>query len=387
MTKVLSPSLHIDFIEYCQGIEDCRQPVKLTYPLDEVLFLGLCGVISGCDGWEEISFFGENHIKFLREYLPYKENIPSSSTIARVFSIISPAIFEEFFTNWFGKFLGSSLPEGTVISIDGKTVCGSKSASNRALHMLHACVAESGLLLGYKTTDSKSNEITAIPALLENLDINGCIVTLDAMGCQRDICAKIKENGGDYVIGLKGNQGTLNEDVRLLLEDFQALEAKFDVSVDAGHGRVETRSVTAISAGDYLQENHKWPGLATVAMVKTSRYNKTSKKYDEDEIRYYISSLPPDAAKLQYSIRKHWMVEAVHWALDVSFNEDKIHIVMDNAAENLAFLRKVAFNMMKMHQKSLKKTISISRLQKMCLIKPKNIREIMTLKNYLLANS
>jgi predicted transposase YbfD/YdcC len=387
MTKVLSPSLHIDFIEYCQGIEYIRQPVKLTYPLDEVLFLGLCGVISGCEGWEEISFFGDNHIKFLREYLPYQENIPSSSTIARVFSIISPAIFEDFFTNWFGKFLGASLPEGTVISIDGKTVCGSKSASNRALHMLHACVAESGLLLGYKTTDSKSNEITAIPDLLESLDINGCIVTLDAMGCQRNICAKIKENGGDYVIGLKGNQGALNEDVRLLLKDFQTLEANSNVSVDAGHGRVETRKVTAVSAGDYLQETHKWPGLVTIAMVKTSRYNKTSKKYDDDETRYYISSLPPDAAKLQYSIRKHWMVEAVHWALDVSFNEDKIHIVMDNAAENLAFMRKMAFNMMKMHQKSLKKTISINRLQKMCLMKPKNIREILTLENYLLANS
>jgi len=381
MTKVLLSSLHVDFIEYCRGISDNRQPVKLTYPIDEVLFLGLCSVMSGLEGWEDMSFFGNNHIDFLQEYLPYEDGIPSRSTISRVFSIISPEIFEAFFLDWFDKLLGRYLPDGATIAIDGKTVCGSKSADKRALHMLHACVVESGLLLGYKTTDSKSNEITAIPALLEKLDIRGCVITLDAMGCQRDICTKIKEGGGDYVIGLKGNQGTLNNDVRLLLEDLQSLEIDNNICVDAGHGRVETRNVTTTAVGECLQKIHKWPGLKSIAMVKTSRYNKTLKKYDKDETRYYISSLPSDAAKLQYCIRKHWMVEVAHWMLDVSFNEDNIHNVLENAAENLAFMRRLALNMMKIYQKSLKKTISIKRLQKMCLIKPKTIGEIMNVKN------
>ena len=387
MAKVLPSSLPVDFIEYCRGIEDPRQPVKRTYPLEEVLFLGMCGVMSGCEGWDELSFFGESQLTFLQEYLPYRSGIPSPCTISRVFGAISPSIFETFFTDWFGRLLTSSLSEDTVIAIDGKTVCGSGGVHNRALHMLHACVAQTGLILGYKTTDKKSNEITAIPELLECLDIRGCVVTLDAMGCQRNICEKILEDEGDYVIGLKGNQGNLNEDVRLLLQDCQLLETDISTSYDAGHGRVETRKVTAIAAGEYLSNTHQWPGLQSVAMVQSSRYNKTQQKYDAEETRYYISSLPPRVVKLQSCIRNHWSVESAHRALDVSFNEDNIHIVMDNAAENLAFLRRLALNLMKAHQKNLKKTISINRMQKMCLMNPKYMREIFSINNYLLANS
>ena len=247
----MSKKLYKEFISYVRTINDERQPVKLTYPLDEILFLTLCGSLSGCEGWEEIAFFGEEHIKFLKKYLPYKDGIPKPITIFRVMSMIPIDVFEDIFRLWFAKF-----NKGGILSIDGKTIRGSRKGGKEALHVLHAYDTENGILLGYKNVDSKTNEIPVIPEILKELDVNGKIITLDAMGAQRQICQEITDQGGDYVIGLKGNQGNLYEDTKLLFSEKEELEISESYDVDKAHGRIEERKIYATEDIGYLIEEH-----------------------------------------------------------------------------------------------------------------------------------
>lgn len=367
----MSQDIYTEFINYTRTINDPRQPIKRTYPLDEILFLGLCSTLSGCEGWDEMSFFGEEHIDFLRNYLPYENGIPSTSTIFRVISMLPCDDFEEFFTSWFNNFKCSG-----HISIDGKAIRGSKKGGKSPVHILHACDSQSGILLGYKTVSDKTNEIPVAAQLIEELNINDCTVTLDAMGCQRNTCSTIVNNGGNYVINLKGNQGNLHSDIKLLFDEKEYLDIKTSSSVDKGHGRIEERKIYATEDVGYLIEQHKWPHLKTVIMCEYSRIDKKTKP----EILYYITSHEANTKMLQDAIRSHWKVESSHWILDVTFNEDKSAISADNAAENMAFIRRVALNMIKIYQKNLEKNMSVKRIQKKCLVRPDTIKSILSAK-------
>ena len=369
----MSEKIYSEFVNYCRQINDPRQEIKRIYPLEEVLFLVLCSTLSGCYGWDEISFFGEQNIDFLEEYLPFEHGIPSSSTIFRVVSLFPNSEFEEFFTSWFNKFNDSK-----NISIDGKTIKGSKKGREKPIHMLHACDSDTGVLIGSSQVDTKTNEIRIIPKLLEKLDINDCTITLDAMGCQRDICNQIVENGGDYVIGLKGNQGTLYDDVKLLFDEKECLNITTNQHLSKGHGRIEDRRIYATEDIEYINEQHKWPHLKTI--IKTE-YQRVDKENSQTETLYYISSREADPKKLQDAIRSHWKIEAAHWILDVTFNEDKSAISIDKAAENMAIMRRIALNLIKIYQTSLNKKLSVKRIQKMCLIKPNNIKTILNYKS------
>lgn len=368
----MSIEFHNSFITYCHTIEDHRQPIKRTYPLDEILFLGLCATLAGCEGWNDIHFFGENNIDFLKEYLPYKEGIASVSTIFRVLSTLSNDGFKSFFLSWFNGFNTSE-----YISIDGKVVKGSKRDGKSALHILHACDSASGVIIGYKEVGSKTNEIPVAPDLIKELDIEGKTVTLDAMGCQKSTCEAILSQGGDYTINLKGNQGNLHDDVKLLFDEKEHLLIDTATEIEKGHGRIEERTIYATEDISYLVEKYNWPGIKSIIMCKNRRLDKKSK----EETLYYISSHKADAINLQKCIRSHWSVESMHWILDVTFNEDAIPISADNGAENLAFLRRVALNLLKIYQKTLTKNVSIRRLKMTCLAKPESIKDVLKANN------
>jgi predicted transposase YbfD/YdcC len=371
-----------ELVSICSQFPDSRDPVKRTYPLPEIVFLSYCGLCAGCEAWSELHAFAVENEDFLREYLPYASGIPSADTIARVFSLLSPALFEEIFAPWWDEFCGGASASKRIIAIDGKTLRGShdRASGKSALHALHAYAAESGILLGFREVDSKTNEISVIPEMLDVIDVEGSIVTLDAMGCQRDICRKIGDAGGDYVIGLKGNQGTLSDDVRLLLEQMpQEMSRQTMQDTDAGHGRVEIRHVTVTEDISYLCETHGWPYLKSVIKVTRERYHKAGKKSDDTETSFYISSLPADASVAGHAVRAHWAVEnKLHWVLDVTMREDAIRVRIDNATENLAMLRRVALNSLKSYQKTLKKSISFKLLQKKCAWNNKTLRAVIS---------
>ena len=379
MGSYISENFCGSFISFCRGVADRRQPVKRVHSLEEVLFLGLCAVCSGCSGWRDIHFFGETHTDFLRKYLPYAHGIASPSTIMRVFSSFEPEAFSGFFTAMFS----SVVSPGDTVGIDGKTVRGSCRGGKTALHTLHACASEHGLLIGFEATAEKSNEITAAPALIEKLALEGTVVTADAMLCQRDICAAIIAAGGDYVIALKKNQGTLYEDVTPVFHGAEKDAADASSGTDAGHGRVESRRTFAADAGEYLQKTHQWPGLASVVMSVNDTYDKTKKTQGTPQTRYFISSLPPDALRLSRHIRHHWRVESMHWQLDVSFREDAVAIAADNAADNLENLRKCALNLLNIYKKQTVKNLSIKRIQMTCLAKPDTLAKVFEgIRNY-----
>ncbi len=370
----MSEEFYSQFIFYCRNIEDYRQPVKRTYPLEEIIFLVFCATLSGCDGWDEMVFYGNNNIDFLKKYLPYEHGIPSSSTILRVISTLSPQGFEKQFREWFMRY-----NQAKQISIDGKVLKASKTAQESALHLLHACDSSKGLILGYKKVAGKTNEVKVLPELLEDLNIEDRTVTIDAMGCQREVCKKIIEKGGNYVISLKGNQGTLHSDIKLLFSDKDELNISTHQTVEKGHGRIEIREMWATEELDCLIEQHNWPGLKTAIMCKYQRLDKKTKP----EILYYISSHKAQAKNLLEIVRSHWKVESMHWILDVSFSEDKIAISVDNAAENLACIRRVALNLIKAFQQNTANSkLSIKRIRKLCLMKPHTISDILKLNTY-----
>jgi len=341
----------LDFLGAFAALPDPRQSLKVLYPLDEVLLLTLCAVVCGADGWVSVALFGKRKLDFLRRFLPFANGTPSHDQLGLIFGALDAAAFQNCFINW-AQSLGGAI-EG-VVAVDGKTLRHSfdRATGRGALHMVSAWSSAQKLVLGARTVADKSNEITAIPELLDLLAINGAIVTIDAMGCQRKIAAKIIDRGADYVLGLKGNQGSLREDVELLFDE-QMAAAFRDVAVskadatDAGHDRIERRQVFASEDIAWLRERHDWPGLRSIIMVASTR---ETAKGTETERRFYISSLPADAERLAEAIRAHWGVEnALHWVLDVQFREDAARNRKDHGPANIALLRKIALNLIRSH--------------------------------------
>jgi len=344
------------FQEHFGKITDPRVERTKLYPLEEILFVLLCGSICGAESWRDFVMFGQEKLDFLREYFPFSAGIPCKNTFARVCAALDPEQFRSCFIAWAASL---QTTPGEVIAIDGKTLCNSADAGTgaAAIHMVSAFATDSRLVLAQQKVAEKSNEITAIPALLDLLDVTGHILTIDAMGCQRSIAKKIRDKGADYVLALKGNQGTLHDDVRLFLQAEAARPVSMTIrdtwgEADAGHGRVESRRCIVSDQLDWLVQRPQWSGLRSIAMIEeTCDINgKVS-----CERRFFISSLPANAQQIAQAVRAHWAIEnALHWTLDVVFNEDNSTVRKDHAPQNMAIVRHVVLNMLNTAKKHFK---------------------------------
>jgi predicted transposase YbfD/YdcC len=342
-------------------LPDPRVVGRTSHGLLDILFLTLCAVICGMDDWEAIEEWGQARLDWLRQFVALENGMPSHDTLARVFAALDPEEFEACFVRWMSALCPSL--EGEIVAIDGKTARGSRDRQQAAIHMVSAFVCGQGLTLGQWKTDAKSNEITAVPELIEVLELKGAMVTLDAMGCQKAVAQALVDKGADYVFSLKGNQGTLHEAVKHLFDVTRWQNyAEFDdwghVTEDAGHGRVERRRCVALAcpAGKPFD---LWSGMQSVAMVESTR---TTAEEMTLERRYFVSSAPPDPKRLAYAIRSHWEVEnRLHWCLDVTFGEDACRTRSDHAPQNMNIVRKIAMNLLRMHP--LKKTLPKKRLR------------------------
>lgn len=353
-----------DFFVHFSVLPDPRVDRTKKHLLIDILFIGMCTIICGGEGFTDMEEFGEAKEEWLRKYLELPYGIPSHDTFRRVFSSLDPKAFSECFTRWSQALHDAT--GGEVIALDGKTIRHSfdTATGQPAIHVVSAWASENGLALGQVKVDKKSNEITAVPKLLEMLDVKGRIITTDAMGCQKDIARRIVEKKGDYVFCLKGNQGNLHDDVKFFFDearkaDFKDVEHRYFETVEKDHGRIEIRRCWVVEedAIVWLEKGDEWSGLSSIAAIEAERKirGKTT-----TETRYFISSLTGSAEKLAGAARSHWGIEnSLHWVLDVTLNEDKSRIRKDNAPENLAILRRIALNMVRREQ--TRKNVSVRR--------------------------
>lgn len=361
------------FVELFDGLPDQRQEWKIKHKLTDILFIAVVATIADCDGWEEIEWFAHEKEPWFRQYLELPCGIPSHDTMERVFTWLDPEAFRARFLQWVG--LSDTPQKKGVIAIDGKTMRGSGCRSKLPLHVVNAWFSGTGMILGQEYTQEKSNEITAIPELLDILDIAGHIVTTDAMGAQRDIAEKIIKKKGDYVLAVKGNQPGLLEDIGL----FFARETegiKTCVQRNTGHGRIERRTCSVCDDIKWLDPEEKWSGLKSIGMTKNWTEDKATGKACE-ETRYYISSLPADAERFAYAVRQHWGVESMHWSLDTTFNEDGRRGHKDNAAKNLAQLLRLAYDILKSMPAQGKK-MPLKRMRKKAMLDEKYLEDLVS---------
>ena len=343
------------------NVEDPRSHINQLHNLVDLLLIGIISVICGAETWKQMIEFANSKEEFLRKFLKLENGIPSEDTINRVFSSIDSEQFETCFIEWVNSI--SEISKGQVIAIDGKTLRGAKSKGKKSpVHMVSAWASENNLVLGQVRVNEKSNEITAIPELLDKLMISGNIITIDAMGTQTDIAEKIIENGADYILAVKENQKQLLEEV---IDEFKFSKSiEVDTHIDSGHGRIETRKCSVISEFSFIENrNDKWRNLKQVIKIESIREFKNSDKPTENATRYYISSLKENASKHQKNIRFHWGVEnKLHWTLDVAFSEDASRKRNKNAAQNYSILLKIALNLLK-NEKTEKQGIAGKRLK------------------------
>lgn len=333
------------------NVPDPRMIGKVAHKLCDILTIAVCAVITGIDSWTLMEDFGHHHEKWFRTFLELPNGIPSHDTFGNVFAALDPVEFEKAIVLWLSSLVESNT-QGKHIAMDGKTLRRSfnKATGKASVHMVSAYVHENHAVFGQLAVAEKSNEITAIPQLLDKLKLKGSTVTIDAMGCQREISKKIIDKKGHFVLALKGNQGSLHDDVKTYIDEFRAgnlkAEHDYDETVNKGHGRIETRRCWSFSDMKWLQDRHDWPGLACVVVVESTR---TINGQSSTERRYYISSHSgKNAQRLSTLIRNHWKIEnSLHWVLDVCFDEDSCRVRNKNAAENLSRTRKIAMTLLK----------------------------------------
>jgi predicted transposase YbfD/YdcC len=349
----MEPNPTVSMASYFAEIEDPRIDRTKDHKLLDILVVAICAVICGANDWEAVAEFGRARVEWFSTFLELPNGIPSHDTFWRVFRALDPEQFERSFANWMAAVADKI--GGQVIAIDGKTLRRShdKGLGRSAIHMVSAWACTNHLLLGQRKVDAKSNEITAIPELLRVLDLNGCIVTIDAMGCQTTIAETILAQGGDYLLQLKENQGNLYEDVDLLFQDltassYRAYDYATDKTVDKDHGRIEIRQAWTISDAETiaaLRNSERFVGLRTVMKVRLER------RVDEEvsiEHHYYIASSRAGAPTLLAAKRAHWQIEnSVHWILDIAFREDDSRLHKDHGPQNFALLRRIALNLLK----------------------------------------
>ena len=350
------------FLSYFKCMPDHRQQAKVVYAMDEVLLLCLIAVLAGAETFVDIARFGEKKLVFLRRFRPFEAGTPAHDHLGDIFASLDAEAFQHCFVTWVASLTGVS---GDVIAIDGKTLRRSGNKKKDAagpIHMVSAFAARQRLVLGQVKVGEKSNEITAIPKLLNMMMIEGAIITIDAMGCQREIAKIITAKKADYVLALKGNQTSLCQDVELFAAEQKACGFKHtkisrDQTVDGDHGRIETRKTTAIHDVAWLQERHDWPGLKAVIMVESQR--ETAGKI-ASETRLYITSLVLPASALGPIVRSHWAVEnGLHWVMDMVFRDDECRIRTGHAPANFTTIKHTASNLF--HRDKSKDSLRLKR--------------------------
>jgi len=326
-------------------IDDPRRDITKLHKLNDILLIGIIAVICGAETWNNVEEYAHAKEDFLRGFMELPNGIPSHDTFNRVFSAIDHQQFEDCFIQWVSSLAG--IVKGQVVAIDGKTIRGAKSHGKKSpIHLVSAWASENNMVLGQVKTNEKSNEITAIPKLLDILELQDTIVTIDAMGCQEDIANKIVDKEADYILAVKLNQKQLYEDIE---DEFRFSDTiKSDTHVDIGHGRIETRACHMITELNHIQNKQKWKKLKTIVKIESTREFKNSDKPTEIATRYYISSLKVKAKDFQNHIRYHWSIEnSLHWILDVAFGEDASRKRSGNSPQNFSTLNKIALNLLK----------------------------------------
>ena len=339
--------------EHFGNLDDPRRKQGQRHQLLDIIAMTICAVIGGAEGWNDVELFAKSKYEWLRRFLELPNGVPCSDTFSRVFARIDPDQFRDCFMDWVRSV--NRLTQGQVIALDGKTLRRShdRNSGKEAIHLVSAWASGNSLVLGQTKVDGKSNEITAIPQLLKMLDVSGCIVTIDAMGCQKKIAQQILSGEADYVLAVKENQGRLLEDVKDLFScgrrtGYEGMNHDFFQTVDKGHGRIETRRCWTIDDPEqlsWLETRLDWPGLRSIGMVESKR---RIGERESLESRYYISSLDSDAKRLLQATWSHWGIEnRVHWVLDLSFREDESRVRAGHSAENLAIVRHMALNLLR----------------------------------------
>ncbi len=351
-------------IHHFASLEDPRVLGRNRHKLIDILVIAICGVICSADDWVSIAEFGEAKEDWFREFLELPNGIPSHDTFGRTFSLLSPEAFQKSFISWVRSLTG--VFEG-LVAIDGKTLRRShdRRSGKAAIHMVSAWASENGFVLGQVKTEEKSNEITAIPELLRALSVKGCLVTIDAMGCQKAIAKQIVDQGGDYLLALKGNQSTLADEVEAIFSaadgvGYEGYDVDYYETEERNHGRYEIRRYWSLPSKDRLVNSGPWVNLNTIGMMESQRFvdGKTSIEY-----RYYITSIENSATEFARAVRGHWGIEnGLHWVLDVGLREDDCRVRKGNAPENLALLRHIAINAVK-QEKTKKLGVKNKRLR------------------------
>ena len=352
-------------LDHLKTIPDPRIDRQKRHKLEDILSIAVCAIICGADDWVSIEEFGNAKLKWFKTFLDLPNGIPSHDTFGRVFSLIVPSHFQQCFINWVESV--TDILEGQVVAIDGKTLRRShdKKSEKSAIHMVSAWAAENRIVLGQVKTEEKSNEITAIPELLEVLDVSGCIVTIDAMGCQKKIAEKIIEKEADYILALKGNQGNLAKNVENFFtkadeNEYKGISVDYYETKDVNHGRIEYRRYWTTDSVNEIEGTESWQGLNIVGMMESERHVNSDVSIEH---LYYISSIENNAKKFGDGVRAHWGIEnSVHWVLDIAFREDESRVRTGNAPENLATARHMALNLLK-NEKTAKIGVKNKRLK------------------------
>lgn len=341
-------------------IEDHRRDLTKLHKLDDILLIGVISVICGADTWNEMENYAKAKEGFLRTFLELPNGIPSHDTFNRVFCAVDSEKFEACFIEWVNTL--AEIAKNEVIAIDGKAIRGAKANGKKSpVHMVSAWATKNNLVLGQVKVSEKSNEITAIPKLLEVLAIECGVVTIDAMGCQQEIAVKIIEKKADYILAVKENQKQLYRDIQ---DEFRFSKAKTSTTdLDMGHGRIETRTCTVITDFEHIGNKAKWKNLKSIVRIESTREFKNSDKPKEMAMRYYISSLEGEPGDFQKAVRSHWGIEnKLHWTLDVAFSEDASRKRSGNAAQNFSLINKIALNLLK-NEKTAKVGVKSRRLK------------------------
>ena len=363
MKKAASPAASIE--THFGTLKDPRAAHSIEHKLIDILIITICATICGANDWEAIAQYGRTKQDWLTTWLELPNGIPSPDTFNRIFARLKPEELQKCFSGWMQAV--QTVTEGELLNIDGKTLRGATEAGNSRslIHMVSVWSASQHLVLAQQKVSEKSNEITAIPALLKLLSVRGCLVSIDAMGCQTEIAKVIIEQGADYVLALKGNQGDLHTDVSQLFtsarkQDFKNIEHQFHSTVETGHGRMETRRYWTMGNTEYLLGAQRWSGLRSIGMVESQREMNGKVSIEQ---RYYILSIESDVHRFATAVRSHWSIEnQLHWILDVGFAEDAAQSCSGYSSENLAVIRHIGINLLSRDKES-KVGVKTRRLQ------------------------